>query len=267
MNLNEPLGIFIQSFPDKRIAIRLFLIFLIALVFLVRLKENEHWTKRARKNEIEEKPQLWFVKQAYGYRYTHFSSFLTLDKYRFSFRERERRVPDDSTNNITPGHCGVFLLFFLPLISIRYIPDHKLVFHDIFTLGHPQVYLLLLLLFFFCQFFLVGRWYNETGLLVIFPATVCVCFSALRSLSSNLLYFNHPSGFFALSRGWTGTLGLKYLSIDGAVEFLEIASAFLVAFLWANIVTCRSILPRYALFPYYLSNWVYSWYTLICFAM
>ena len=162
---------------------------------------------------------------AYGYRYTHFSSFLTLDKYRFSFRERDAC---QMTQQIISSLVIVTFSFsfFLPLVSIRYIPDHKLVFRDIFTLGHPQVYLLLLLLLFlfFCQFFPVGRWYNETGLLVIFPATVCVCFSALKSM--NLLYFNHPSGFFALSRGWTGTLGLKYLSIDGAVEFLEIASAF-----------------------------------------
>lgn len=164
-----------------------------------------HWcpialiVKLLLESENEEERQLQYVKQVYEHCYTRFSSFSTLYKYRCSFLERH--VQDDSTNNIIPGHCGVFLFFFLALVSIRYTPGHKLV-RDTFTLGHPQIYLLLLLFFFLFlyQFFPVGRWYNETGLLVIFPATVSVCFGALRSSRSNLLYFNHSSGFFALSR-------------------------------------------------------------------
>jgi len=98
------------------------------------------------------------------------------------------RSQDDSTNNIIPGHCRVSLLFPSLFSSCWFrsdIPFGQRLVHDTFTLDHPQVYLLLLLLFpvlLFASFFLLHeRWYNETGLLIILPVTVSVCLGALRT--------------------------------------------------------------------------------------
>lgn len=129
------------------------------------------------------------------------ASFLYFDvRYRFSIREG--RTQDDSTHNIITGHCGVFLLFpslfFPPSRWPRSsIPGQKI---------WPAILLPSTTLKSTCSsssfasFFPHGRRYNETGLLVILPATLSVCLGALGMPRSNLLRFNHPSSFFALSR-------------------------------------------------------------------
>lgn len=131
------LGIFtirsiVCSFISKRVRTRSFFDFsLPALVFshFVGWKKiNRQWSNQTRENiwkrENIEKRRLYGTQnKSYIYERPVLASLLSA----FPF-ERER-AQDDSTNNIIPGHCGIFLLFpslfFFTLVSIRYTSGQR----------------------------------------------------------------------------------------------------------------------------------------------
>lgn len=211
----------------------LFSIFLLAFVFLIssverKLTDNgaikRAWTWK-RENE-ERTPFTRYAKQVYEH-HTRFSPFVMLD-IAFPF-ERDTRKMTQQIISLTIVAFFFSSLFFCwsrsGISPVRRWSAILILSTTLKSICSSSSFS-----FSFASFFLLhGWWYNETGLLVILPATLSVCLGALRTPRSDLLYFNHPPGFLcAFSRGWADAFGLKYLSTDGAVEFYEIAS-FLVA--------------------------------------